>query len=323
MKRMFGLCLLCAACAGGNEATKESSGGTEVETEESRDSADTEESDFDTASDDDNDSSSDIADTATPSDSSDTAGTGSTDDPSDSEQTGVCPDGSTSHTGSNGDLFCCSESYPVFCDANDDGYKGGCWSEGVACDTLTQCGDQLKACLEGSLPYCDADDNFVCYACPEGATQYETASGKPVCCSDARPLFCDENDAGYGGGCWSDGVDCDTIAVCGGSFTACFEGSLPFCDDAGDLTCYPCPEGAEQYETASGRPVCCTDDLPVFCDESAGGYTGGCWSEGVDCTTVIYCGGFWGACTEGRSSTCEEDTLRCISDASAQIISLL
>ena len=322
MRQTFGICLLCAACASGNETPKGTEGGTEAETEGLESSTDTG-GDSDTAPNAGNDSSLDTGDTEDPSDSSDTSDVGSTDDTEDSEQTAVCPEGSAAHTGANGDLFCCSESYPVFCDANDDGYDGGCWSEGVACDTLTLCGDQLKACLEGSIPYCDEDDNFVCYACPDGATQYETASGKPVCCSEERPQFCDENNEGYGGGCWSEGVDCATITVCGASFTACYDGSLPYCDEAGDLTCYPCPDGAVQYETASGRPVCCTDDLPVFCDESSDGYTGGCRSEGVDCATLIYCGGFWGACTEGHTSSCEEDTLHCTSEASARITSIL
>ena len=312
MRPILWLCCLCAACGSDPESSNagDDGGGGDgphaTDAESNSTDSDAEGTDMDS--------------TGGEVDSTDTSESQDTASSEDSEVSPVCPDGSTAYTGANGDLFCCTESYPVFCDATDDGYEGGCWSDGVDCDTLTLCGSDVMACLDGSLPYCDEEESFVCYACPDGATQYETASGRPVCCSETRPMFCDENDAGYTGGCWSATVDCDTITVCGDSFTACHEGSLPYCNADGELTCYPCPDGAEQYETASGRPVCCTDDLPVFCDENSDGYAGGCWSDGVDCTTVIYCGSFWGACTEGHSSSCEDDSLRCISDASERII---
>jgi hypothetical protein len=222
-----------------------------------------------------------------------------------------CPDGTTLHTSSSGRMVCCSESNPIFCDETPEGYNGGCWSDGVDCNTITFCGDTWTACLEDSLPFCNEDGGFLCYPCGDDTVRHETASGRPVCCTPDRPTFCDENEIGYSGGCWSDGVDCETITMCGDTYTACLHGALPFCGEDSELTCYPCPGDSERYETISGRPICCTADKPYFCDENENGYLGGCWSDGMDCSTVIYCNGFWGGCSEGMQPSCEDGSLSC------------
>jgi hypothetical protein len=223
-----------------------------------------------------------------------------------------CPEGSTPHTTSSGAAFCCSETYPVFCDENDAGYPGGCWSEGASCETLLFCIDRWSICYEGTLPYCDETDGMLCFPCQDESRMYETASGRPGCCTEARPTFCDENEAGYTGGCWTEETDCETITACGGSFSACASGMLPYCQEDGELRCYPCPEDSVRYETTSGRPVCCTADTPTFCDENDAGYHGGCWSATIDCDTIIQCNGLWSACEVGRTSSCEENVIRCL-----------
>jgi hypothetical protein len=226
------------------------------------------------------------------------------------ELTPSCPEGSVPYTTSAGSTVCCSDAYPLFCDALEGGYSGGCWSQGVDCETILFCEQQWFSCPQGALSFCDENDQFSCYPCTNESRRYETLSGRPVCCSGDRPVFCDENDEGYDGGCWSEGVDCETITACGDAFTACYSGSLPYCQE-GELTCYPCPEGSERHATTSGRPVCCTSGNPTFCDENEAGYYGGCWGEDMDCATIIPCNGVFGACAAGLTSSCEDGVLRC------------
>ena len=246
------------------------------------------------------------------SDPVDTQNTSDDDTATDTETVQMyCPDGSEKHTTASGSVVCCSENFPVFCDENESGYAGSCWNDGVDCGTLTLCGGDWHACAEGSLPYCDAEENFLCYPCGDGSTPYTTASGRPVCCDSERPTFCDENDDGYQGGCWADGVDCDTITLCDGHYLACMADALPFCDESGNMTCHPCPADATRHETTSGRPVCCTTDQPTFCDENSLGYPGGCWSAAIDCSTIIPCGEAFGACGDGFESSCEDDQIIC------------
>lgn len=313
---VFILFLVLSCGAEKNQGNTDTPSGTDPEGDSSTVSLDSEngngDGDTDTYSDGDTDTDSDGDSDADGDTDGDTDADADTDTDSDTDKS-FCPEGSVQYTTAGGEIFCCNDSYPVFCDENDVGYGGGCWGPGVDCETVVECGGSSRACLVGSVPYCDQDETFACYSCPVDATRYETASGKPVCCSPSRPTFCDENADGYTGGCWSEAVDCETITTCGGSFTACVGDTLPYCDDAGEFSCYACPDGAVEYINASGKPICCGDERPLFCDENANGYSGGCWNDGVDCSTVISCGGFWGACMEGRESVCEEDALRCLS----------
>jgi hypothetical protein len=74
--------------------------------------------------------------------------------------------------------------------------------------------------------------------CPDGSVLYTTKGGKNVCCGERYPVFCDENEAGYEGGCWSPGADCETIVYCNERWIACPEGTLSACPDGGDIICY-------------------------------------------------------------------------------------
>ena len=147
--------------------------------------------------------------------------------------------------------------------------------------------------------------------CPESTQLHTTSSGKVVCCSADHPVFCDENSNGYTGSCWSEGVNCDAIIHCGDAWRACLADALPWCDETENMICYPCAADSTVHYTTSGRPACCTDDRPVFCDENAEGYPGGCWSAGIDCSTIAMCNGFWGACPNGAIPTCEGTIIRC------------
>ena len=235
-----------------------------------------------------------------------------TDGRGDTTPTVFCPEGSVLHTTSSGKTVCCNDAYPVFCDENEDGYTGGCWTEGVSCEGILFCGEQWLVCTDGALPYCDENGDLICYPCEDETRLHETTSGRPVCCTDARPKFCDENSAGYTGGCWSEETDCETITSCDDTFYACSVDTLPHCQDDGVFRCYPCEEGSEVNQTLSGRPVCCPPENPIFCDENEAGYDGGCWWDTIDCDTIIECNGVWGACETGRTSSCEENTLRCL-----------
>ncbi len=147
--------------------------------------------------------------------------------------------------------------------------------------------------------------------CPDGTEIHTTKSGRTVCCFDEHPVFCDETDDGFEGGCWGEGTNCDTITECDGDWLACKGNGLPFCDEYGVMKCYPCPSDYDKHETTSGRPICCSNDRPRFCNENSDGYVGGCWQDIADCDTIIYCDGAWRACAQGTQPTCEDDTLKC------------
>ncbi len=156
------------------------------------------------------------------------------------------------------------------------------------------------------------DDTGPIITCPEGSERHESAEGEIFCCPESYPVFCDTRDGGYPGGCWSNEVDCASITWCGDDWSACHEGGMPFCDAEEGLTCYPCDDPTRKYETSSGRPFCCTEDHPLFCDENDDGYKGGCWSPAIDCGTVIECDDFWGACLVGLTSSCTDKELACL-----------
>ncbi len=142
-----------------------------------------------------------------------------------------CPDGTVQNTTSSGKVICCSANNAQFCDENAEGYTGGCWPEGTNCDAITMCGGQWTACPPASLPYCH-NDQLQCIVCSENSSVYYSASGKPFCCDAEFPTFCDETDQGYEGGCWQAGVDCQTMAQCGDTWTACASGMVVVCDAA-------------------------------------------------------------------------------------------
>ncbi len=161
----------------------------------------------------------------------------------------------------------------------------------------------------------DADtDTGSINRCPEESTEHTTSiSGRTVCCPLGM-LFCDDNTTGYLGGCWSELTDCETIIECDGRWQACIEDTLPFCDLSDQMWCHSCPTDSTRYDTASGRPFCCTSDRPQFCDE-AGEFQGGCWNEGVDCTSITYCEGNWKACFNGMTPACKDDQFSCTPSA--------
>ena len=149
-----------------------------------------------------------------------------------------CDAEKTQHTTASGRILCCGPDYPVFCDENSDGFDGSCFGDGVDCSTITACGGHWLACKAGQLPFCDEDDNMICHPCPDDAVRFQTVSGRPVCCTEERPQFCDENDSGYSGGCWVSEIDCDTIIPCGDYFSACPSGFSPRCE-ADHIVCEP------------------------------------------------------------------------------------
>ena len=160
---------------------------------------------------------------------SDVEDTGSDTETAGTDPQGNCPPGYTQHTSVSGKVFCCPPTSPLFCDENDAGFTGGCWSKEMDCATIFQCGDDWWSCPAQSIPYCDAEGEMICQPCEDGWTKHETTSGRPICCPPDRPIFCDENDMGYGGGCWQARVDCSTITHCQGTWRACFEGMVPIC----------------------------------------------------------------------------------------------
>lgn len=140
-----------------------------------------------------------------------------------------CPEGSAQYTTSSGKTVCCAADNAQFCDENAEGYPGGCWPVGTACDTITECGGQYSSCPPETLPYCN-NDQLQCFECSENASVHYTASGKPFCCGVDFPTFCDENQQGYPGGCWQAGVDCRTVVQCEGTWAACGSGLVVLCD---------------------------------------------------------------------------------------------
>ncbi len=146
--------------------------------------------------------------------------------------------------------------------------------------------------------------------CPYESTEHTTSISKRTVCCPLGMQFCDEHTTGYYGGCWSEMTDCETIIECDGKWQACIADTLPFCDNSGQMWCQPCPQGSTRYETLSGKPFCCAENRPQFCDEE-GEFRGGCWTQDVDCTSITYCEDNWKACFNGTKPVCEDDKFIC------------
>ncbi len=157
----------------------------------------------------------------------------------------------------------------------------------------------------------DSDSDSVFWEeCPPGSIEYKTSSGNKMCCPSKDSVFCDEI-GDYPGGCWSEGTVCETLIYCEGQWKACMEEALSYCNDVDEFSCRVCFDGYERHKTASGMPICCAPDRPVFCDETRDGYEGGCWQEKVDCQTLTYCQGGWRTCFEGMEVICINDMYGC------------
>ncbi len=201
------------------------------------------------------------------------------DDDSDEEDSGT---GADSDSDTDGDA-----------DADSDGDTDGDMDMDADGDSDSDSDADLDVDIDVDM---DVDtDTDVPDICPDGSDKHTTSSGKTICCPEDHPNFCDENNSGFPGGCWSEETDCATIIECGGSWTACKEDRTSHC-------------------TASGRTVCCPESYPNFCDEMTSNgdtYPGGCWSEGNDCSTIIKCGDSWWSCPDGTTATCSDDTVVC------------
>jgi len=142
--------------------------------------------------------------------------------------------------------------------------------------------------------------------CPDLSIEYFASSGRRVCCPLGKVL-CDEMGDWYLGGCWAPETDCSTIVWCERRWQACIPGYRSFCDEDKMACEAPCPAGSVEYETESGRRVCCREATHLFCDESDAGYEGGCYELGINCATITYCDGDWRACREGAVPICSAD----------------
>lgn len=67
---------------------------------------------------------------------------------------GACEIGQSSHCSYIGQVFCCGNEYPVFCDMKPSGFPGACGAEGTDCSTATKCGDTWGICKTGYTPVC-------------------------------------------------------------------------------------------------------------------------------------------------------------------------
>ena len=179
-------------------------------------------------------------------------------------------------------------------------------------DTQQTAGNDTATGTESDTTVRDiTDTSNIQIFCPDGKQMHTTTSGKVICCTESYPLFCDENENGYTGSCWGADVDCDSITFCGDAWHACRTGSLPYCDTAGNMICIPCANEAAAHYTQSGMPVCCSEPTPLFCDENANGFPGGCWSSQLDCSTIIWCNDHWSACSAGATPVCENGIVTC------------
>ncbi|MBN2530995.1 MAG: hypothetical protein JXR76_31705 [Deltaproteobacteria bacterium] len=222
-----------------------------------------------------------------------------TDTKNDSAATSVSSDGSDSDSGTGNTPMDTSDSrLPIGFDTA---------SQAIATDST-----EMQSSDDGdTASNTDSSTSNTTITCPEGTQMHTTASGKVVCCNGLYPVFCDENDAGYSGSCWPEEVNCDSITLCSDSWHACKTGSLPYCDASGNMICFPCDNDASVYYTLSGMPVCCDEPSPLFCDENAGGFPGGCWASQIDCSTIIWCENHWGACAAGNAAVCQNGLVVC------------
>lgn len=166
--------------------------------------------------------------------------------------------------------------------STDPGHCGGC---GTPCAGGGQtCRDGACGCSNASSTYCSDQ----CLDCPSGSTSHCGANGPSLCCGSPRNVACDV--PGYGTGCWDEGVDCSTLQLCGGRWSACYAGWTPHCD-------------------ATGGFVCCGGMYPRYCDPSRPRYPGeSCWPDDVDCSTIATCpDGRVLACPAGYRVDCATD----------------
>jgi hypothetical protein len=106
-------------------------------------------------------------------------------------------------------------------------------------------------------------------------------------CSGDYPTFCP-----ISGSCWSEGVNCETVTSCGGTYKACKSALL-------------------KVDCATDKCVCKNSDYPVYCAATSEA-TDGCWTPGTDCSTVTMCNGEKKACHSGYSFNCA--TGNCVSN---------
>lgn len=199
------------------------------------------------------------------------------------------------------DVFVCPAGQPVKCEE-----PPSCWAPGIDCSTVHQNPDgELDACTTGFDAFVDA-------------------TGTLVCCGGEQPAWCPANEAGYGGGCWPAGSDCNALLQCGKGWDLCSTEQTGYCNGEGTATCcgpgahawcgpngehggfcapegsdcstaiqcldsawLVCPQGQSSHCTADAALECCTDLDPMWCDPNAEiGFGGGCFAEGIDCSTL-------------------------------------
>src|SRR5215471_221997 len=141
------------------------------------------------------------------------------------------PDAITSMPASDGGAdggACSNPLYPVPCPATDGGVAAGCWSSGIDCSSIRNCGGTAHGCPAGYVFDCTA--NHCALLC------------NPTCsCADPSfPVLCSGMGSPADGGtttdCWSAGTDCSTVTNCNGDYHACSTG---FRYDCANLRCVP------------------------------------------------------------------------------------
>ncbi len=147
-----------------------------------------------------------------------------------------CPDISIEYWTSSGRRVCCPLD-TILCDEIEDWYPGGCWKSETDCSTIIWCADRWQACIPNYRSSCEQNQMACLAPCPEGMEEYKTTSGRRICCTEDTQLFCDETDAGYPGGCFGLGIDCETLSYCGEDWRACREGASPVCSEDDIFSC--------------------------------------------------------------------------------------
>jgi hypothetical protein len=168
---------------------------------------------------------------------------------------------------------------------------GNCGAGGSACATDQVCksGQCVGAPGTAGTPCVTSAD------CTGGLDCVDKACGS---CGGSYPAYC----AGFGGSCWTPGVDCSTIVKCSdGTLNGCSNAELTF--DCSTKNCV-CPTGQSWcYST-------CVDEQndPANCGGCGVACAGGQYCSGGRC--VYSCGAGETACTYGCADL-QTDTSNC------------
>ncbi len=252
----------------------------------------------------------------------------------------LCDTGQTASTSTQGSQRCCPKDSTLFCDETS-AFAAACYSDTLDCDTRANCGesvalcptDQLVVCLDEQYGCCPASAPTWCpptetnasfcagpnadcqqtahcangrVTCNQNETSHCTSTGDGLCCDESLPAWCAPYSAGnpdFPGACMPADTSCATISSSENGWTAC---------KTSDVV----------GRTATGGPVCCGGETPVWCNPSPNtdpDPSTECFPASINCDTLFWDAdqASWQYCDIDAAAygTTASNTLICCDDA--------